>query len=59
VENNIIMPLKLYYNNKSIIFYSYNNKSSSIAKHVHIKYYVIKKIIHGQIIELEHINNIK
>jgi hypothetical protein len=42
VVDNISKPLKLYYNNKPSVCYSYN-KSSVVAKHIDINYYVIKK----------------
>ncbi|WVZ54112.1 hypothetical protein U9M48_004967 [Paspalum notatum var. saurae] len=50
-------PLKLYCDNESAIFYSYNNKSSNTAKYIDIKYYVVKRKIQDQTIMLEHIES--
>jgi hypothetical protein len=54
--DNITKPLKLNHDNKSTIFYSYNNKSSAATKYINIKYYVVKERVQCQIINLEHIN---
>ena len=35
-------PLKLYYDNNPAIQYAHNNKLSGAAKHIDIKYYVVK-----------------
>jgi hypothetical protein len=42
VVDNILSPLMLYYNNEPAVFYSSNNKSSGAARHINIKYYVVK-----------------
>ena len=39
--------------------YAHNNKSSGAAKHIDIKYYVMKDKVRGQVINLEHISAIK
>jgi hypothetical protein len=49
-------PLKFYYDNEPAVQYSYNNKKSGTAKHINIKYYVVKKKIQDHIIGLEHIS---
>jgi hypothetical protein len=56
VVDSIEKPLKLYCDNESIVFYSYNNKSSGAAKHIDIKFYVVKEKIQDQTILLEHIS---
>jgi len=38
-------PLKLYYNNKSIVLYSNNNRSLSKSKHIDIEFLVVKVIL--------------
>ena len=53
---NISKPLILYCNNKAVVFYSNNNKSSGAAKHIEIKYFVVKDRIQDHTIELEHIS---
>jgi len=43
VVDSIEKPLKLYCDNEPAVFYAHNNKSSSAAKHIDIKFYVIKE----------------
>jgi hypothetical protein len=38
-------PLKMYYDNETTVFYARNNKSSGAAKHIDIKFYIIKEKI--------------
>ena len=40
--DDIYRPLKLYYDNNPTVQYAHNNKSSGAAKHIDIKYYVVK-----------------
>jgi hypothetical protein len=42
VVDNICKPLKLYYDNDPVVQYSRNNRSSGDAKHIDIKYYIVK-----------------
>ena len=44
--------LRLYCDNKAVVFYANNNKSSGAAKHIDIKYFIVK----DRIQELEHIS---
>ena len=53
--DSIEKPLKLYCDNEPPVFYSHN-KSSGAAKHIDIKFYVVKEKIQGQTIKLEHIS---
>jgi hypothetical protein len=59
VVDSIEKPLKLYCDNEPAVFYSHNNKSSGAAKHIDIKYYVVKDKVRDQIISLEHISTVK
>jgi hypothetical protein len=59
VVDNIERPLKLYCDNEPAIFYAHNNKSSDAAKHIKIKFYVVKECIQDQTISLEHISTKK
>jgi hypothetical protein len=59
VVDSIERPLKLYCDNKPAIFYAHNNKSSDAAKHIKIKFYVVKECIQNQTISLEHISTKK
>ena len=51
--------LKLYYDNELAVFYAHNNKSSGAAKHIDIKFYVVKEQVQNQTICLEHIRTNK
>jgi hypothetical protein len=42
VVDSILRPLIIYYDNKSAVFFSSDNKSSDAAKHIDIKYFVVK-----------------
>ena len=43
VVAGIERPLKIYFDNKVVVLYSYNNRSSSKSKHIHIKFFVVKE----------------
>ena len=51
--------LKLYCDNEPAVFYAHNNKSSGAAKHIDIKFYVVKEQVQDQTICLEHIRTNK
>jgi hypothetical protein len=59
VVDDIYRPLKLYCDNSSTVQYAHNNKSSDAAKHIDIKYYVVKDKVWDLIISLEHISTEK
>ena len=59
VVDDIYGPLKLYYDNGLAVTYAHNNKSSGAAKHIDIKYYIVKNKVYDQIISFEHINTKK
>jgi hypothetical protein len=40
--DDISRPLKLYYDSGHAVTYAHNNKTSDAAKHIDIKYYVVK-----------------
>jgi hypothetical protein len=56
VVDSILRPLTVYYDNKSVVFFSSNNKSSDAAKHIDIKYFVVKDRVQYQTVEIEHIS---
>jgi hypothetical protein len=56
VVDSIERPLKLYCDNEPAIFYAHNNKSSDAAKHIKIKFYVVKECTQDQTISLKHIS---
>ena len=57
--DSVEKPLKLYYDNEPAVFYAHNNKSSGAAKHIDIKFYVVKEQIQDQTIWLEYIRTNK
>ena len=59
VVDNIHKPLNLYYDNNPAVCYAHNNKLSGAAKHIDIKYYVVKDKVRDHIISLEHIRTEK
>jgi hypothetical protein len=59
VVDSIERPLKLYCDNKPAILYAHNNKKTKTAKHINIKFYVMKEKIQDQTISLEHISTKK
>ena len=59
VVNGIERPLKMYCDNEPAIFYVHNNKSSGAAKHIDIKFYVVKEQIQDHTISLEYMSTKK
>ena len=59
VVDDIHKPLKLYCDNNPAVFYAHNNKSSGAAKHINIKFYVVKDTVRDYSISLEHISTKK
>jgi hypothetical protein len=59
VVDDISRPLKLYCDNEPAVIYAHNNKSSGAAKHIDIKYYVVKDKVRDQTVSLEHISTVK
>ena len=57
--DNVEKPLKLYYGNEPAVFYAHNNKSSGAAKHIDIKFYVVKEQVQDQTICLEYVRTSK
>ena len=59
VIDDIHKPLKLYYDNNPAVYYAHNNKLSGTAKHIDIKFYVVKDKVRDHIISLEYIRTEK
>jgi hypothetical protein len=59
VVDSIHKPLKLYYDNNPAVQYAHNNRSSGAAKHIDIKYYIVRDKVWDQIINLEDISTEK
>ena len=59
VVDDINRPLRLYCDNNPAVQYAHNNRSNGAAKHIDIKYYVVKDKVRDQMISLEHISTKK
>jgi hypothetical protein len=59
VVDNIERPLKVYCDNEPAVLYAHNNKKTKAAKHINIRFYVVKEKIQDQTISLEHISTKK
>jgi len=59
VVDSVEKPLKLYCGNESAVFCAHNNKSSGAAKHIDIKFYVVKEQVQDRTICLEYISTKK
>ena len=59
VVDDIHKLLKLYGDNEPSVCYAHNNKSSGAAKHIDIKFYVVKGKVRDHSISLEHISTKK
>ena len=59
VVDSIERSLKLYCDNEPAVFYAHNNKSCGAAKHIDIKFYVVKEQVQDQTICLEHVRTSK
>ena len=49
------MPLKLFYDNKSAILYSNNNRSSTKLKHIDFKFFIVKERVQSGHLSVENI----
>jgi hypothetical protein len=56
VVDSILRPLTIYCDNKSAVFFLSNNKLSDAAKHIYIKYFIMKDGVQDQTVEIEHIS---
>jgi hypothetical protein len=59
VVDNISKSLSLHYDNKAGVFISYNNKLSGAAKHIDLKYLVVRERVQDHTINLEQISTKK
>jgi hypothetical protein len=59
VVDSIERSLKLYCDNEPAVLYGHNNKKTKAAKHINIRFYVVKEKIQDQTVSLEHISNKK
>jgi hypothetical protein len=55
VVDSISKLLTIYCDNKAAFFFSHNNKSSGAAKHIDLRYLVVRERVQYRTINLEHI----
>ena len=55
IVEGIERPLKLYCDNKSVVLYSNNNRSSIKSNHIDIKFLVVKERVQSGQISIEHL----
>jgi hypothetical protein len=56
VIDNISRPIMMYCDNEAVVLFASNNTSIGGAKHIDIKYRVVKERIQDQPIQLKHIS---
>ena len=56
VVDTITKPLKIYCDNSAAVFFSKNDKYSKGAKHIELKYFVVKEEIQKQRVSIQHIS---
>ena len=56
IVDSIARPLKIYYDNSAAAFFSKNDKYSKGAKHMELKYLVVKEEVYKQKVSIEHIS---
>ena len=54
IMDGIERPLKLFCDNKSVVLYSNNNRSSTKSKFIDIKFLVVKERVQSGLISIEH-----
>ena len=58
IVNSITKPLRIYCANSTTVFFSKNDKYSNGAKHMELKYFVIKEEVQKQRVSIEHISTL-
>ena len=56
IMDRIERPLKLHCDNKSVVMYSNNNRSSMKSKHIDIKFLVVKERVQSGQVSIKHIS---
>jgi hypothetical protein len=56
VIDSISKPLMIYCDNKVVVFFSHNNKSSGSTKNIDFRYLVVRERVQDHTINLEHID---
>ena len=56
IVDSIAKPLRIYCDNSATVFFSKNDKYSKGAKHMELKYFVVKEEVQKHRLSIEHIN---
>ena len=56
VVDSIVKPLKIYCDNTATILFSKNDKYSKGAKHMELKYFVVKEEVQKHRVSIKHIS---
>ena len=56
VVDSISKPITIHYDNKAAVFLSSDNKSNGAAKHIDIKYFIVKDRTQDQTVDMVHIS---
>ena len=56
VVDSISRPLKLFYDNSTVVAFSKNTKSTSRSKHINVKFYFVKEKVTESLIDIEHMS---
>ena len=56
IVDSIARPLKMYRDNSAAIFFCKNDKYSKGAKHMKLRYFVVKEEVQKQRVSIEHIS---
>ena len=56
VVDSIARPLKIYYDNTAVVFFSKNGKYSSGSKHMEVKYLVVRERVQKQQVLIENLS---
>lgn len=58
IVEGIERSIKIYYDNKSVVLYSNDNRSSAKSKHIDIKFLVVKEMVQSGNISIKHLGTI-
>ena len=54
VVHSISRPLKLFYDNSAVVYFSRNTRSTSCSKHIDVKFFFVKEKVAESLISVEH-----
>ena len=54
--DSITKPLKIFYDNTAVVFFSKNDKYSSGSKHIEIKYLMFRERVQKQQVSIENLS---